>query len=454
MADDFGSLRGWATVVPQQQGNLSAMLRQHQQARIADRDFAQKQQQKDLDWFSKEMPLGLPTVRSEHQAYLVDLFKESTGAIAEIYKSTAGSGGINENKRQQMVDIKNNYDVAKSLVLALGDDLTKIETVVSADKEGLLNHPALASRLKGIIDSSFVKNPDGSTSINPQSLVNLRGLMQDHTVWDDAAVARRYLNKLGEISSAQMAERADSYVTTQQTYTNDFYDTNPDGSTKLDPNFGRPIAKASPASIALWDGPDPNSIEKQKLDAWAHKITPDGKNWEDYRGKAFGKFLVDKFGKYKEETKINEKSSGLLGREDKKVLETDRENNIHKIVYNPGGDSERLLAQAFDPDGKLKATYVYPEGDSGKGAPIAIKVESRELKVEKNEFGEPVSTRMSDWHENRILPIGNPEERDRAKVDLNAIFNSAQPAGMAVDQGRFEQLIKKRKGSQIDLGFK
>lgn len=456
MAEDFSGLRGFAQVVPvtQNQGNLYSLARLAQQKDLADRDFQQKQKDSAVKAYS-EAASGLYVAKNLDpilQEAQKDSLMSTYNAMTQINKTAAMTGNYS-NAGTSIIDAKRNHDTFAQGLESIGTAAKTIQDQLLADKTDQYNRETVGSALRDLETKALIRDGQGKvTGINYEEAAKISKLFDNPEAYNDATLAKNFVGKLGEISVAQQEENSSAYFTKGQTFTNGLYETNADGSPKVDANYGKPIPKATPEAVALWDG-ERGSIESKKLDSWAKSITPEGKNWEDYRGEAFKKFVVNQFGKYKAEpTKINEKSGEVAKRADQQALEVERYDNVRKLVFSPGKDSEALLSQSFDPSGRIRAKYVYEGGEQGSGKVIAIQIDRREPTTEENAVGKTTRTGLSDWQKFETIPIGTEGDKEAALPKINAIFNSADPAKSNVSGDRFMQIHKSKK--PIDVGFK
>lgn len=455
MAQDYAGLKGIAQVVPVSQGsNLYAFSRLAQQKQLADQALAEKQKQADIDWYSGEAKLGFPTVRNELQQGLGEVFRNSYQGMADINRNT-GSGNHTQGSRQAIMDIKNNYDRFAGMVQSFNNDLSNIENQVKADKDKGFNQAAFSSKLKGIINEAFIRNENGAVvGINPKASSKASDLLSDPDIYDDGLRAKMYVDKLGKIGVDQIQNQGSALVSSEQSYTNGLYETNPNGTVKISDQTGKPIPKASGEAVYLFDS-DP--VDKAKLDKWAQSITPDGKNWEQYRGDAFKRFVVDKFANYQNKKSITANPAYDKGNAQDEIDAQGRyTDTIRPAVFN---NDESALAQTFSASDRIKAEYSYANGPVKPGTqskPQAITILRRETMPADIYNPNPSKqfAKYTEWTPFETIPLSTDKDKEKAIFKLNDLLDEAGPTNKKIGQDRMRKVHEGfKKTKQVDLGF-
>lgn len=458
MADDnSGALRGLAQIVKSPSvGNLYLLGRLQQQKQLADRDFMQKRQDAAMKTFA-DTSNGLyvaknldPILQEADRTSFTNTYK----AMSDVMRTAQRSNNY-ANVGTALIDLKNNHDGFSRGLESIGQTAKTIQDLVLGDKEGIYNKEAVGNALNDLKEKALVHENGQVVGINYDEAAKINKVLENPDFYNKSTMAKLWVKGRGEQELSSLKETQDAYFTRTDKITSDLFETevkNGQVSLKRDPN-GVPIPKATPEAVADFIG-EPGSIHEKILKSWAETL-PRLKNGELDMGSAFKKYVVSPYAKAEVgKTTINEKSTAAAGLKLKEQLGNQRYDTLYKITHQPGVDTERLLAQTFDPTGKIRARYVGGGTNAnkpGEGRPDRIVIERRETSYPDPLH--PLEAKMTDWQPFETVSIRTPAEKEAAMFKINAVMNEAQGASMAIDQGTIEGLHQKRNPKPIDLGI-
>lgn len=250
MADDALGMRGLAQVLNRpNMGNMYA-LQQMKQKQEADRAAAlQKKQQQDADDFKTQIKLGeLPVLESKMTKSLVDARGVLLNGFNQIY--THGEKyGFTPEMRQTASEMKQKYQAAEDQAQAFQQDVTQLKATLH-DSLPILKDSAVSQKYNDLTNNAFTEEKDGSLSFNKDSLVKMRELPNDPTIYDPLKMADSYVKELGKISQDLFSP--DANISDQRKFSNVFLQDS-HGNPILDKRTGRPLVDSSPQAIAQWN---------------------------------------------------------------------------------------------------------------------------------------------------------------------------------------------------------
>jgi len=442
--------RGFAVVLPRN-NNLNTLYKAAQ-----DQRDNQIRQQEQISKEFENIKLGMPAVRSELMGGAGQLFKETVSAMNNVQREAYQAGGLTSEHRTTINNLKQNWEMQKSLVEAYNKDFDAIASVTNA-KPDLFNRAVLVDKTKALLGNAFVKDENGNVigfndmSKPPSELLN------DPDVYDDAALGKEFIGQLGEMA---IDTELDSFGSTnKQKFTTNLFqiDKGKDGKSviKLDPNTGKPVPVATPESVLLWDS-DP--IRKGKLDKYAQSITKEGENWEKNRAQAFKKFVVEPFAKFEEDKTIKDASDAAIGRGEKLANIESRYKTLRNAVYN---FDETSLAQANNVMNNVQVEFRGGGAKGnlpGEGIPDRIVIRKRELQEVPDPLLPGSTKKQTVWNEYE-LPIRNDEQKEKALFEINTVMDEAgDKSGLKIGNDairvvhdKYKAKNKPKKGAFDDL---
>ncbi len=296
--NDYASMQGLAQVLQKpNMGNLYALgqIKQRQQAQEA--EMAQKKQQQDAEDFQKQIKLGeLPVLESKMTQSLVDARNTLLGGLNQIYANGERNGFTPEHRRVAM-EMRQKYQAAEDQAQAFQHDVDQLKTNMNQSLP-ILNTTEAAKKYQDLANNAFTHEPDGSISFNKDSLIKMRELPNDPSIYDPLKMADVFVKHLGTISRDIYSP--DANLSDQQKYSNVFM-TDKQGKPVVDPKTGRPLVNTSPEAIAQWNSQ--GDVAENVLRSYADK------NFNGNVQKAFGSLMGSVADYSSVKTKINSPTS-------------------------------------------------------------------------------------------------------------------------------------------------
>lgn len=300
--DDYLGLQGLSQVLQRPNtGNLFALsqIKQRQQAQQA--ELAQKKQQQDSEDFKNQIKLGeLPVLESKMTQSLVDARRSLLGGLTQIYENGERNGFTPEHRRVAM-EMRQKYQSAEDQAQAFQHDVDQLKTTMNQSLP-ILNSTEAAKKYQELTDNAFTYESDGSISFNKDSLVKMRELPNDPSIYDPLKMADLFVKHLGTISKDIYSP--DANLSDQQKYSNVFL-TDKQGKPLVDPKTGRPLVNTSPEAISQWNSQ--GDVAESVLKSYADK------NFNGNVQKAFGSLMSSVADYSSVKTKINSPTSTGYG---------------------------------------------------------------------------------------------------------------------------------------------
>lgn len=361
--DDYASMQGLAQVLQRPNtGNLFALSQIKMRQEAQQIENAQKQQQRESEDFKTQIKLGEMPVLDTNLTQFLDSAKKSTlSSLQSIYENGYKNGFTPEHRRAAS-EIKQTYQSAEDNAQAFQQTVGQLKDTLNKSLPILKDDATLVNKYNDLNKTSFIKNPDGSLTLNKEALVKLNELPNDASIYDPTKMADVLVKRLGNISKDIYSP--DANLSDQQKYSNVFL-TDKNGRLVPDPKTGRPLINTSPEAIAQWNS---------NGDVWENVLK---KHADDHFNgnvqKAFGSLMGSVADYSSVKTKINSLDTGRSSTSSINIVPQGEPTFKQDITGNEtepiGTVGPTLNLQNVFPDKALTVTL-----DNGKGTKSRVNV--------------------------------------------------------------------------------
>ena len=468
MADSQGNL-GWAQVF-QPKNNLLPLLnlKQRQDQFTAEQQAVRQKQ--SLDWYDKMSKLDFEPVSFQLTSGLTDSLVDSYKQMNAIYRS-AENGVLDPNQMQTINMIRSRFDGNAKLIKSLDNDIKHVNEVLKADKDGLYDKGAIATKLNEMTDPRNIWFEDelGDRMVNP-GIKSPTELLADPNMINDHVVGKQFVAEFSDVMAETITNPGLKTIQTEFGFKGGLYETKPDGSPKFNNNTGKFIPKLSPENIAMWDSSD---VRKAKLDQWAKMIAEPNENWESKRAEAFKRFVIEPHAGVSKKVSQSYQPEYVSSRGQKEADVKDRYETIRKIVYDA---DESRLAQSFDLGDNIRVEFA---GGGSKGnlpgemRPDRIKIFRREpIGSAEDDYGygppstggeggKPVKYHWVEYDPENPIWINSPEQQEAAIFKINELLDAqAGKSGLVVGNDpirkiheNYKKATQKKQSEADQLGL-